>query len=229
MIQIDHLTQPTPDSCTSTCLAMLLKQPIKKILMEFHDSYRENNTTPGSYLGSYYMRYGERLTDDTRLYFGWIYLLSVPSLNRPGELHHIIADARENEEIWIYDPARGYEGRRYYSWIGDYKVDHGGEEIKAWCISLALHAADFEEWHRRRMLPNECPKCGSHQLSHKWEGNTYLMECFSCGNIELAVEEDKNTCPECGCSDFETRIRGCSQFDTCDQCGWETQKEIPRD
>jgi len=120
---IKHQTQPTPNSCLSACLAMILNKPVLEVMGEFHDSYYdnhgENRLLPEDYLKRYSCinlassgKTNQNLTDKG------VYLLAVPSLNIKGGLHSIVYEIKQSEDgFWhhtIYDPNMGYKGREYY-------------------------------------------------------------------------------------------------------------------
>lgn len=134
-----HITQTTPNNCTSTCLAMLTGLPVEQVTAEFnerwHDpdvSNREHN--PFTYLCS--KGYAPILICspyDNAIYHGTVMLLTVPSLNVEGVLHHVLM--RSSIEQEVYDPAKGREGRRFYTYE---ERDPKGVELKSWLVDLYL-------------------------------------------------------------------------------------------
>jgi len=52
-------------------------------------------------------------TSDESLYRGSLYIITVPSLNCERGNHAIVADAR-GDELLIYDPQDGVEGKKFY-------------------------------------------------------------------------------------------------------------------
>ncbi len=105
--------QPTDNSCTSACLAMLTGLPIETVMSEFHDDWiagtdRKHNN-PYIYLKDKGMspklnkkRYGAKLKR------GNAHLLTVPSLNVEAITHHILLmfSLTENVPLTIYDPSK---------------------------------------------------------------------------------------------------------------------------
>ena len=106
-------TQPTPHSCVSACLAMLLDVPVEEVHEEFHFPYRNFEMSILEYAHKKGMMFVSGQSDSV-LYYGMVYLLAVPSLNIKSGVHQIIVDTR-NHKFQIYDPNEGYAGRLFYS------------------------------------------------------------------------------------------------------------------
>lgn len=110
--------QPTPDTCTSACLAMITGLPVSQVIEEYDHLHKAHESNPCKYL----------LEKGVPFVYGSIYeqmrvcgtfLLCVPSLNIQGGNHNIIFRTWYNPDDGYYykqllDPARGREGRRYY-------------------------------------------------------------------------------------------------------------------
>jgi len=120
--------QPTPCSCTATCIAMALGVPVAELgvpltnALEFEDF--------GVFLAErgVWMRQGILInTFGEQLRQGHVYILGVRSLNLVTSDHAILADTRgaatntNPRSGWrFYDPLEGVEGKASYGW-----ADHG--------------------------------------------------------------------------------------------------------
>ena len=120
-IEIEHQQQPNPVTCTSACIAMLTGIPVNKIADVFHPAYSRQEITPCEYLESRGLKVKRLYTDDQPMP-SRLYLVTVPSLNKKGTLHHIIVDWRDVCDV--YDPNKGIKGKKYYvSWDQDSNND----------------------------------------------------------------------------------------------------------
>jgi len=124
---INHLQQPTGDTCESTCIAMVTGIPLDQVVKEFHDHYCTGKLEPAKYLMRFKIH--PRLCKTTERYPQWdkVYIVTVPSLNTKGLNHSIVWDLRDDETP-IYDPCKGRKGAHYYT-------------------NNALEAAEVEEAH----------------------------------------------------------------------------------
>ena len=113
MRKIKLQQQPTDNSCTSTCLAMILGVPVDKVILEFHDKYLRSAITPFKYLSDNGIESEQHRTSDRILWHGELYLVVVPSLNTVGVTHSIIVDVRFDDYL-VFDPNKGKEGKKYY-------------------------------------------------------------------------------------------------------------------
>lgn len=115
---INFVQQPTDITCTSACLAMLTGKSIDLVIGESHEGWCNNSTDPVNYL----LKYGINLIINTKPFkrtmeWGFVYLLTVPSLNVEGGLHHIVVDLT-TENGTVLDPNRGRHGKEYYiNWV----------------------------------------------------------------------------------------------------------------
>lgn len=110
-LPIVHQTQPLPDACACTCLAMLSGQPAATIIDSYHAGYRDGSMSVFEIMDKLGIcaEYAEGHT----LHPGNLYLLYVASLNLRGVLHQVIADMREGSLV-IFDPNKGRAGKSYY-------------------------------------------------------------------------------------------------------------------
>lgn len=124
--QIVHQQQPTGNSCSATCLAMLLGVPVDKVMADFHEDYCKGLIKPFQYLIS-----NLRIDNVRRCYSDdqldkpeGIYLVAVPSLNLTATIHNIVFDVRNdglvifdpNDGLVIFDPNKGKPGKKYYTY-----------------------------------------------------------------------------------------------------------------
>lgn len=108
---IKLVKQPSYNTCTSACLAMLTGLPVEQVVEEFHERWFDKDTrnsqhNPFTYLCS------KGLTPflccnpyDNYLYEGVVSLLTVPSLNLIGKNHHILVDYQSDHKWKVLDPS----------------------------------------------------------------------------------------------------------------------------
>lgn len=121
MRQLKHLTQSTPTSCVSACIAMLLGHDSDESIWEDwgrdyfdckpdHPSFLQYIQSKGIKVDPEYRTIDMRATSPER-----VYLVVVPSLNILAGSHQIILDLRSYEgNKYLYDPAEGRKDRKYY-------------------------------------------------------------------------------------------------------------------
>ncbi|QIW90733.1 UNVERIFIED_ORG: hypothetical protein GCAPEGMB_00414 [Vibrio phage V07] len=103
---IDHITQPCSKSCQSACMAMLTGLPVEKLIDRHHEDLISGNKR----FHEICTKYGVEVStpeDLENIFAGSIYVLIVSS-GLLTELHMIIVDARNAEDIRVYDPATCY-------------------------------------------------------------------------------------------------------------------------
>lgn len=120
---IEHQTQIDNSTCVSTCLSMLTKIPVGVIVDTFHQDYCDEKTTVRDFLESIGLPFTKMELEST---LGTVakpdklYLITVPSVNRTGCLHYILAhivkgeEERDPPQMYLFDPAMGISGARYY-------------------------------------------------------------------------------------------------------------------
>lgn len=106
-MEIKHITQPTSDSCMTTCLAMILNKDVKWIkehherifnYHKWHDDYLREANIPFYYGSPRSATIGGNV----------LALLTVASLNNIGGLHQILVEHRNDGVITaVFDPAKG--------------------------------------------------------------------------------------------------------------------------
>lgn len=109
------IQQPTKDSCTSACLAMLTGLPLHYVFSTFHDKFKAGETDTYEFLDSNEFGYQANLHPyaiggDSD---GWAYLLSVPSLNEFATMHNVVVYTSQGQ-LHVLDPQRGVEGKLFY-------------------------------------------------------------------------------------------------------------------
>jgi len=131
--------QPTPDSCMSTCIAMLLGLSAEQVIDEFHDDYKNNNKRASSYIQEKGFFCKCLNTEERNLWPDRLYLLVVPSLNIQGGTHSVVADTR-NDMFRILDPNNGKEGRKYYreDYHSSDTLEENEVQIKGYIIELEV-------------------------------------------------------------------------------------------
>ncbi|KRS22851.1 hypothetical protein AAY72_01710 [Alishewanella sp. WH16-1] len=139
------IQQPTSDTCTSACLAMLTGIPVDKVINEFHQGYFNRDLNPCDYLAIK----GIQHTVNSNPYnnncdWGCAYLVAVPSLNIEAGMHNIIIDCT-GDEIAILDPCKGRDGKKHYI---NWTQEPTGNEVnlKIWMVELAVPKAALHQF-----------------------------------------------------------------------------------
>lgn len=111
-ITVTPLTQPTPNTCAHTCLAMVTGESIDSLIERFGDRgicwsddaliLVENGIFPVKITG-----------DGHPFPYQGVYIVSTPSLNKPGKLHAVVVEANEDGYV-VHDPNSGREGVEAY-------------------------------------------------------------------------------------------------------------------
>ena len=110
---LKNLTQPTEDSCMSTCLAMVLGISENESYSLYHhklinykiwfDDVLTENGIP-FYYGS---PKSSRISGDVLCF------VTVASLNFQGGLHQVLVHCSD-DKLTVYDPAKGIKNAKYY-------------------------------------------------------------------------------------------------------------------
>lgn len=113
--EIQHQQQPTLQSCTHTCLAMLLNEPIDKVarVMGFDLNRGMEHVETMQALARCGFSWN-------RFVLGWLvadgyYMLTVPSLNNAAGNHSIVVRIGDHQMVEVHDPNMGNPLKRYYS------------------------------------------------------------------------------------------------------------------
>lgn len=116
ILEDNHITQSLPDSCASASLAMLMSMPESVVIEEFHTRYKQQQLAVSNYLNEKEVNFRRCYTDERSAKENCVYMLCLPSLNMPKGSHSIIGVSDEDGIIMrLFDPAKGREGRKYYS------------------------------------------------------------------------------------------------------------------
>ena len=115
MRKIHYQSQPSKNSCTSACLAMVMGVSVEHVIETFHHRHWAGELSVADYLA--YKDFPHVTFQQIDAYGfdfnGYVAMLTVPSLSTAGMFHNIIADAR-TDELFVYDPAKGFNGCKYY-------------------------------------------------------------------------------------------------------------------
>lgn len=151
---LNHVQQPTADTCVSACLAMLLNKPVQNVINAFHEAYhhdsmRVNEFTYLSGLGLPVQKcYTLEELDDE-----YVYMLGVPSLNIPGIMHSVVLYFQdwdycgEEPDIVVLDPNKGKEGKKWYHF--DLRQDYteqGGHQLQCYAPSIKISKKTLVEF-----------------------------------------------------------------------------------
>jgi len=123
-MDINHISQPTWNTCVSAVAAMLLNKNVQSVVDEFHDDYHAGKIDLSDYLTSNGIKLNKCYTDHRGVEWGNLYVVVVPSLNRLGHTHCVIIDMRSvNDDNCyyekVYDPCKGRDGCKYYDVVRD--------------------------------------------------------------------------------------------------------------
>lgn len=111
---IMHQTQPTNNTCFSTCMAMIKAEPVGYVVSQIHDWYFAGDVSTRQALEKLEIPFESFDTADLPMFErDGVYLVAVPSLNHPGGLHQILCEYFEGM-IVVHDPANGLRGSKHY-------------------------------------------------------------------------------------------------------------------
>lgn len=111
---ITHQTQPTSNTCFSTCMAMIKGDPAGHVVSQIHDWYWSGSVSVREALDKLEIPFQSFDTADLHVFKGnGVYLVAVPSLNQPGGLHQILCECFEGMYV-VHDPCKGLAGSKHY-------------------------------------------------------------------------------------------------------------------
>lgn len=111
---ISHQTQPTHNTCFSTCVAMIKALPVGLVVSELHETYFAGDMSTRDALDSQSVPFESFDTADLPQFVrNGAYLVGVPSLNWEGGMHQVIVECFEGMMV-VHDPAMGRPGCKYY-------------------------------------------------------------------------------------------------------------------
>ncbi|MBU1477471.1 MAG: hypothetical protein KJ856_05895 [Gammaproteobacteria bacterium] len=144
MGSISFVQQPTLDTCTSACLSMITGVDVNDVIRDFHDDWKSLKSNPSEFLSHRGIRHVVNKDVFSRiLNYGFAYLLTVPSLNLEGGLHHIILDLSDALEK-VYDPNQGKEGKRYYVGWSMENVNELEVKLHSWMVDIKFEIKGIE-------------------------------------------------------------------------------------
>ncbi len=147
---IDHIVQPTDDTCTSACLAMMLKMDVLKVIQGFYDKHKSGDADATMYLDLTGLHYRKCYSNETDLEPGYVYLLAVPSLNEEGMLHNIVVDCVQ-EGWYILDPNDGKPDKlSYLSMENQQDIPEGYRQLKGWMAEIEINRKELQTYWRKR-------------------------------------------------------------------------------
>lgn len=136
-----HIKQPTLDTCTSACLAMITGFPVELIVEEYHAAHRNRDINAAQFLDKYNIPYRHG-TPWTIIDGPGLYLITVPSLNQMRLFHNILyAVWQEQDGLWYhqtFDPMMGVPDRLYYIAHGAIALDDLAHPIGGYIVDLVI-------------------------------------------------------------------------------------------
>ena len=139
MKELTLVTQPTHNTCTSACIAMITELPIDQVIEEFHTKYINHHITLHGYLrvkGVSTKMPVEKPSFPAPLSPGHLYILTVPSLNEEGMFHNIVVDYRWGEKPHVLDPCEGKKNHKYYD---NYLTGDLAVPLKSWIVEAVVY------------------------------------------------------------------------------------------
>lgn len=134
MRQLNHRTQPTPDTCGCASLAMVLDMDVNILVDQIHHDYISGELWFDEVLDGMCVEYKYMFPNCNTMRLGKVYIASVPSLNIPDSTHAIVIDARK--EFRILDPNKGREGVKFYG--------EGGTPLTDYTLYVELDGSLYE-------------------------------------------------------------------------------------
>lgn len=159
MKTLTHQQQPTKNSCVSTCLAMLLDVPAQQVVDEFHDKYYvTQEQLPHEYLAAKGISTKPGISTELSLYPGKLYLVAAASLNLEGQMHEIIVDFRDEEKpLLVLDPNMGKEGKKYYVYKPEAKLQENEVNLTCWFIDYEIENLDSYHFTKTIAIASDIP------------------------------------------------------------------------
>ena len=137
---IKLVTQTLPNNCVSACLSMITERSIEEITQKFHDAYHAHTYCMHDYLAEKGIEFIKHYSGPCcTLNRGFIYMLSVPSLNYIGGMHELIVDYSKSIPE-IFDPAP--EHKKRYTRFG---APNSGD-LCSWNIDAEIPVASLINW-----------------------------------------------------------------------------------
>lgn len=143
--KITQVVQPTWNSCTSTCLAMITGRDVWEVIEDFHEDYMAGIQTEKEWL----RKQGYIVEEDVYIEpDSGIYMLQVPSINLKTLWHSIVLDSRFTYNEWhkVFDPNNGKEGKCYYDGLACLYYDEDDVEDMPALIEQEGPAYKVRSW-----------------------------------------------------------------------------------
>lgn len=134
---INHLTQPTKDSCMATCLAMVIGISAEEALERYHKDLQSYKIWFDNVLDSYRIPYYYGSPRSSRISGDVLCFATVASLNMPGMLHQILIQ-NVGDRLTVYDPAEGRLGAKYYIPHTDGPETEDAKHLHSWTLDLII-------------------------------------------------------------------------------------------
>lgn len=134
-----HQTQPTYNTCMATCVAMVAGKHVDEVVARWHESFHAKTEWLDDALDYYKIPYFYGCQRRAELLFGFVYFLTVPSLNITGGLHQILVALTNERGIEVFDPVKGRPGAKNYV----YGKPTSANEVSliSWCVDLSVPIA----------------------------------------------------------------------------------------
>jgi hypothetical protein len=132
-MEIKFVQQKCSKSCVVACTAMIINKPF-----DYVRNLVSNVPTKNSEMRKIILDHGFKILFEREfkeLLTPGFYTCAVPSLNILARMHQIIIDYTGEKAI-VYDPAKGLQGKKYYSLSGLYHSNNehsdGGYDLHNW-------------------------------------------------------------------------------------------------
>ncbi|HHT1687825.1 TPA: hypothetical protein ACTYOT_006075 [Raoultella ornithinolytica] len=140
---LQHQQQPTFNTCMSACVAMVAGQPVDEVVQRWHQSFHDRTDWLDDALDYYKIPYFYGSQRKAELLYGFIYFLTVPSLNIQGGLHQILMSLTAERGIEVFDPVMGRPGAKYYVYGKAENDEQFG--VTSWCVDLSVPVVQQKE------------------------------------------------------------------------------------
>jgi len=115
---------------------MFLDRPVKEMMDKYHNLLYKKEIWLDDILDDFKIPYFYGHPRKAQLNQGFVYLLTVASLNIQGGLHEILLEFDRSRNITVFDPNKGKDGILYYVY-GDPKNDNE-VSLVTWTIDLGI-------------------------------------------------------------------------------------------
>ena len=140
---LQHQQQPTFNTCMSACIAMASGQPVDEVVERWHQNFHDKTDWLDDALDYYKIPYFYGSQRRAELLYGFIYFLTVPSLNIQGGLHQILVSLTAERGIEVFDPVKGRPGAKHY--VYGERCSDDEVSLISWCIDLSIPVVQQKE------------------------------------------------------------------------------------